>query len=215
MKKSDCVLREILNRIYEEGERFFKQKELAEVCDLSLGTVNPLIQKLRRLGCLRRKPQGFRVIDVERILTYWSATRDLYEDITFSTYVPKRIGEIEADLSEDVIFTGYSGYTKRFGNAPSNYSEIYAYAESGGMKKRFRERPDEDHNLFFLTPADHLKKISNEGVVPLPQLYVDLWQLGRPAGKFTNLLKSKLEKKFFQKFQKSVPERIKNSIASD
>jgi len=195
MKKLDRVLREVLYQVYERGERFFKQKKLAKTCDLSLGTINPLIQKLARLGALERKPQGFRVVDVDRLLTYWSVTRDLRKDITYSTYLPMETSDMEDALPEGVIFTAYSGYARYFGNTPSNYSQVYVYADSKVIKKKFRARPEEKPNLFVLEPDSHLKKLSTENVAPLPQLYVDLWQLGRPAGRFIKELELKLRQK--------------------
>jgi len=195
MKKLDRVPREILHRIYEGGERFFKQKDLAEACDLSLGTINPFIKKLTRLGALERKPQGFRVVDVDRLLTYWAVTRNLPEDISYSTYVPRRVGAIEPDLPGDATFTGYSGYVAHFESAPSDYDEIYVYADSGEMERRFAPRPGEEPNLFVLNSDDHLENLSSGGVVPLPQLYVDLWQLGRPANRFVKELEKKMEER--------------------
>lgn len=195
MKKLDRVPREVLQGIYERGERFFKQKELAESCDLSLGTINPLIQKLRRLGAIERKPQGFRVIDVDRLLTYWSVTRDLPKDVAYSTYVPRRVGGIETDLPKEVILTAYSGYVKYFGEAPSSYRGVYLYGDSRKIERRFRPRPEEEPNLFVLDSDDHLEGLSSGGVVPLPQLYVDLWQLGRPANRFLKELEWKMKRR--------------------
>jgi len=49
-RKIDRVLREVFNRFYVSGERFFNQKGLAQTCALSLGSVNPLIARLEQLG---------------------------------------------------------------------------------------------------------------------------------------------------------------------
>ena len=67
MKKNQRVLREMLYRTYERGERFMSQKTLAHVCGLSLGTVNPLVSKLEQIGAIEKKPMGFRITDARRV----------------------------------------------------------------------------------------------------------------------------------------------------
>lgn len=195
MKKIDRVIREVLYQVLGQGKRFFKQKELAQKCDLSLGTINPLIQKLIRLGALESKPQGFRVVDTKRLLTYWSVTRDLYKDIIYTTYVPKRVKKIEADLPAGTISTGFTGYSKYFEETPTDYDEIYVYADKETMQDRFKPRPDIQSNLIILEPDEHLAKLSIGDVVPLAQLYVDLWQLGRPANRFVDELEKKMNRR--------------------
>lgn len=198
MKKLDRVPREILHQFYEGGERFFQQKKLSETCGISLGTINPLIKRLARMGAIHRRPQGFRVVDVDRLLTYWAVTRDIHKDVTYSTYVPERVKKIESDMPDNAILTAYSGYSNNFERTPGDYDEVYVYADSKIMRRKFRERPSEKPNLITLSPDDHLEKLSRDGVAPLPQLYVDLWQLGQPAKRFVKEIKDKMERGTFK-----------------
>ena len=202
MRKLDRIPREILYRLHERGERFFQQRELAVTCELSVGTVNPFIKELMRLGAIEGKPQGFRVVDTSRLLTYWSVKRDLPKDITYTTYVPGRPREFESEMPSEAILTAYSGYRHKFGRTPTDYREVYVYADPEEMKRRFKPRPADKPNLFVLRFDDHLKRLSSDGVVPIAQLYVDLWQLGRPAGMFVKELEWELKQRFTKGLEK-------------
>lgn len=192
MRKSDRILREVLHRFFEQGERFFNQKGLAETCRLSLGTINPLIAKLEQLGAVERKPLGFRLLDVRRALLYWAIKRDLIEDITYSTFVPMQIRELEASLPHGTVLTAYSGFRAKFDLVPADYKEVFVYADKEEIKKLFKLTSRRKHNLFVLEPDEHLQRLSDEGVATLAQIYVDLWQLGVPASRFVEELDLKL-----------------------
>ena len=97
MRKIDRILREVLHRFYEGGERFFNQKGLAQTCGSPWGTVNPVIARLEQLGAIERRPLGFRLIDPKRALVYWAVTRELAKD-TYTTFVPVKPEELEADM---------------------------------------------------------------------------------------------------------------------
>ena len=193
MRKGDRVFREILYKVYEHGERFMSQKALARACGLSLGMVNLLIAKLENFGAIEKKPLGFRVTGPRKILLYWAGKRDLAKDIIYSTYSPSSATSIEAQMSAGAIFTAYSGYRLRFGEAPVDYDEVYVYADSREVKRMFPKRVTHRKNIFVLSLDPHLKRVSEGGVAPLAQIYVDLWQLGAPANKFSEELDRKLE----------------------
>jgi hypothetical protein len=192
MKKIDRILRELLYQHHEHGARFFNQKGLAVICGLSLGTINPVINHLEQIGAIERKPLGFRLIDPKRLLVYWAATRDLSKDITHSTFSPMKISEIEDELQSIGLLTAYSGYRASVGSIPVDYSEVFVYATPDLVKRAFRPTTRKKRNIFVLAPDDHLKKLSEKGVAPLVQVYVDLWQLGVPASR----LIEELERKF-------------------
>ncbi len=46
--------------------------------------------------------------------------------------------------------------------------------------------------MFVLTPDEHLQRLSEGGIAPLVQIYVDLWQLGAHASRFVEELEKKL-----------------------
>lgn len=192
MRKIDRVYREILHRFYSKGERFFNQKQLSEVCEISLGTINPLINKLEIFGAIERKPQGFRLIDPKRALISWAVTRDLAEDITYTTFVPAPLEELEGKLPRGSVLTAYSGYRVRFGSTPAEYNQVFVYAEAEEMQRAFKPTMRKRRNLIVLQPDVHLKRLSSNGAAPVVQLYVDLWQLGKPASRFVEELENKI-----------------------
>ncbi|MEM4188275.1 MAG: hypothetical protein QXN56_03850 [Candidatus Hadarchaeum sp.] len=192
MRKIDRVYREILNRFYANGERFFNQKQLSQTCRISLGTINPFINKLETFGAIERKPQGFRLIDPSRALISWAVTRDLAKDITYTTFVPTSHIELETKLPRGSILTAYSGFRARIGSVPAEYNQVFVYADEEEMRRAFKPTMRERKNLVVLQPDEHLKRLSSDGVAPLVQIYVDLWQLGKPASRFVEELEKEL-----------------------
>jgi hypothetical protein len=196
MKKINQVLREILHRVYERNELFMSQKALAQACRVSMDTVNRLVAKLNLFRSVNKKPLGFRVIEPEKILTYWATTRNLARDIIYSTYSPNSVSEIEGDMPPGSVFTMFSGYSLRFKETPTHYEEVYVYADPDAVKRKFSESQAGRRNLFVLRQDPHLERTSKDGSAPLAQLYVDLWQLGgSPADRFLLELKKKLRAK--------------------
>lgn len=194
MKKTNLALREILYRVYELNEPFMSQKSLAEACDLSPETVSRLAKKLNHFKAIKKKPQGFRVINPKKILEYWSATRNLHEDIAWSTYTAYSIDELEEEIPSNAIFTAYSGYQRKFGETPVPYETVYVYASEQKVKKRFSEPKAVERDLIILETDPHLKKLSENQIVPRAQLYADLWQIGtNTADRYRLKLREKLE----------------------
>lgn len=191
-RKIDRILRETLNRFYTKGERFFNQKGLSKTCKLSLGTINPVITRLEELGALERKPLGFRLIDPKRALLYWAITRELAKDVTYTTFVPRAAEELEAELPRGSISTAYSGFRARLGHTPADYEQVFVYGDADELRRVFRPTRREKRNLFVLTPDEHLTRLSEGGVAPLVQIYVDLWQLGAAASRFVEELEREL-----------------------
>lgn len=193
MKKGDRVLRQILYAAYERGESFMSQKALARVCELSIGMVNLVIAKLERLGTIEKKPLGFKIMDPKKILIYWASKRDLAKDVVYGTFRPLSVTEIEAQMPPGAIFTGYSGYRLKFGAEPTDYEEVYVYADPREVRRRFSAQEGYKKNLFVLSPDPHLERVSEAGIAPLAQIYVDLWQLGSAANRVVDELDHKLE----------------------
>jgi hypothetical protein len=181
-----------MHSFYSKGDRFFNQKGLAATCGLSLGTINPVINRLEQLGALERKPLGFRLIDPKRALLYWAITRELAKDVTYTTFVPVPAEELESELPRGAILTAYSGFRAKLGSTPADYEQVFVYADADEMQRVFKPTQREKRNLFVLTPDDHLTRLSERSVAPLVQIYVDLWQLGAPASRFVE----ELERKF-------------------
>jgi DNA-binding MarR family transcriptional regulator len=219
MRKTDRVLREVLHRFYERGERFFKQKELAKVCKISLGTINPIVSRLEQFGAIERRPLGFRLTEPRRALLYWAVTRDLEKDIAYATFVPEEIKKLEAGLPSDAILTAYSGFRAKFGTTPTDYHQVFVYADSEAIKRAFKPTFREKRNLFVLTPDEHLRQLSDKNVAPLVQIYVDLWQLGAHASRFVEELEQKFKYAPFHAFDRvaidDIRRRLQNSDRQD
>lgn len=177
MLKKERVYREILFRFLEKEEGFLKQRQIAKKCGVSVGTINHALKPLEKINCIEKKPMGFRIINPKKIAIYWASIRNLKRDIIYETYTDLKIREIEEFMPSDVVYTAYSGYKFKFKTAPADYSEVYVYSKNlEEIKKRFLKKGPRK-NLFVLKPDEHLLKIS-DGIVPLGQMYVDLWNLG-------------------------------------
>ncbi|KXB02480.1 hypothetical protein AKJ44_00405 [candidate division MSBL1 archaeon SCGC-AAA261F17] len=192
MKKHQIALREILYQNYEKRKKFLSQKSISEACSASIGTVNSVVKKLGDLGVIEKKPLGFRIRDVKKVLHYWAATRDLEKDVVYTAYSPDLPKTIEEKIPPEVAFTAYSGFRRRFGVTPTDYSKVYLYGDPNQIARIFRQKKKE-RNIYVLEQDARLKDLTSEGVVPLVQLYADLWQLPPPANRFLEELKQKLK----------------------
>lgn len=207
MKKRELVIREILYRVYEKNEFFMTQKSLAQACKVSLDTANQVVKRLFQFHAIEKKPLAFRVVNPQKILLYWASTRNLAADVVYSTYSPNPIEEIEKDMPDDAIFTAYSGYRRKFSEPSIIYDEVFVYADLDGVKRKFTEKPIPAKNIVVLKKDPDIKRVSNDGVVPLALLYADLWQLGTPlAEKLIIELNQKLKLRLVEMFKTVVTE---------
>lgn len=140
------------------------------------------------MGAIERKPLGFRLIDPKRALLYWAITRELERDITYTTFVPGTVAELEARLPRSAIRTAYSGFRAKLGSTPADYEQVFIYAGADEIQRAFKPTSRESRNLFVLEPDEHLQRLSEKNVAPIVQIYVDLWQLGALASRFVDEL---------------------------
>lgn len=154
--------------------------------------MNPLINRLDGFGAIERKPLGFRLIDPRRALTYWAATRELAKDVTYTTFAHIELREMEKQLPRGSILTAFSAFCTTFGSTPAEYNQVFVYAEADDVQRVFKPTMREKRNLIVLSPDEHLRSLSKDGVAPLAQVYVDLWQLGTPGKRFVEELDRKL-----------------------
>jgi len=173
MKKIEFVYREILSNAIEKKEKQLTQAYLSRTLKISLSTVHLALQPLVRMYAIKVNPRSFRVIDTRKILYYWASIRNLEKDIVFKTRIEEPIKEIEKQIPNSSIFTAYSAYKFIFKDVPADYSEVYVY-DTLDIKKRWKENVN-NPNLFVLQKDYALEHYSN--VVPLAQLFVDLWNL--------------------------------------
>jgi hypothetical protein len=205
MRKNARVLREILYRVYDRGEYFMSQKDVAEACGVSLDTVHRVVSRLSSFRGVEKRPFGFRVVDPRKCLQYWAATRNLPADLLYATYSPDSPAEIERDMPEDTVYTAFSAFTKRFGGSPIGYEEVYVYARVDEVRRRYPESRALRTNLYVLRPDPHLLRLSPGGIPPLAQIYVDLWQIGgSTADRYLLELDRRLEAKPVEAFKRLI-----------
>lgn len=176
MKKIELVWREILTSALEKRQTVFKQKELAKKFNLSTSTVFQALKKPRGIGAIEVGGRGFELVDFEKLLFYWATERNLKNEIIYQTYADLPILEIEGLMPGNVIPTAYTAYRFRFQDAPADYEKVYFYApDIAAVKERFPQRRKREENIFLLKPDVYLK--TYQPAPPLPQLFVDLWNL--------------------------------------
>lgn len=208
MGRKNIVFREILYRTLELNEPYMTQKSIAEKCQVSLDTVNKVVRELSKFRGVEKKPMGFRVINVQKVLTYWACTRSLHKDICFATYVSGDVEKIENGLPPGTVFTAFSGYVRKMGRL-SGYDEIYVYGNSKEIAAKHPEKKSRKPNLIVLEKDHHIDSVSQNGAAPIGQIYVDLWQIGSPeAEKFLLALDENLRSRREQAL-KEVVERIR------
>jgi hypothetical protein len=190
MLKKEWVYREILHQL-ETKTNYFTQKDLAAVCNTSIGNVNKALQPFEYMNAIDKKHLGFRVIIPKKILFYWASIRRLEKDIVYQTFVDMPVKAIEK-MMPPCLFTAYSGYRFRFHFAPADYSEVFCYVTHENINK-IRERFPKNYekpNLIVLEMDWHLRKFKK---IPLAQLFVDLWNINTwYAQEFLNELEGKM-----------------------
>jgi hypothetical protein len=175
MKKKEWVFLAIALAYVERKEKI-TQLELSKILGLSLSTVNDAVKELEDIGALSLRQRNFKVVDFEKFMLYWATQRNIKKEIIYSTFVPMKPYEIEANLPGNVVFTAYSGYKITFDDAPADYSKIYVYAYKEDVSKRFPEKKG-PMNLFVLQMPEVFDKLKIRKTAPLPLLFVDIWGL--------------------------------------
>ncbi|MCL5413221.1 MAG: hypothetical protein M1569_02350 [Candidatus Marsarchaeota archaeon] len=117
-------------------------------------------------------------------MMYWATHRNLQKDIALQVHAEGRINEIESLLPNGIAFTAYTAFKKIYGYTPSDYSEVYVYATASAIKdirNRFCSGKGFS-NLFVLETDQILSERIRSGKmeknsVPIPQAFVDLWNI--------------------------------------
>ncbi len=183
MKKEELVYREIASK-YLDGKNSFTQKGLAEELSVSLGGVNKTVSKLVSINAVSVSKMSFSVVAFDRLMLYWATHRKLGREIAYEGRGDAAVNEIESSMPGGVAFTAYTAYKKLYKNTPADYSEVYVYATGealAAIKGRFREG-SKYPNLFVLR-ADAILEAAikgrrlTSGSVPVPQVFVDLWNI--------------------------------------
>lgn len=173
MKKIELVYREILFNAIEKKNKRLTQAYLANTLKISLSTVNLALKPLVKMNSIKVKKMGFDIIDTRKILYYWASIRNIEKDIVYKTRVEEPIKEIEKQMPDNIVFTGYSGYKFKFKDVPADYSEVYIYGLED-IKNRFKEN-NKNPNLFVLRKDDKIEIYGKTATIA--NLFVDLWNL--------------------------------------
>ena len=187
MKKHERIYREILIGVLNKTERF-TQLGLSKKCYLSISLVNKVLKNLVEIGAVEIFPMQFRVLDPSKIIFYWAAKRNIHKDITQKYYLDMKIIEIEKSLP--FILTAFSAWRFLRKSVPFEYNQIYIYVPES-EKKLFdlwlRDKPVKKghENLFVMFTDDrHLIEVSKKKVVPIPQVFVDIYSLAGFENKY-------------------------------
>ena len=176
MKQKEFVYIYIAEAFLASKRTRFTQKEIADNLEISLSTVNNSLGPLFRMHALRKFPKGFELIDIEKLLVNFGTVRNLGKDLVYSTYVPKPVDRIEAEMPSKTMFTAYSGYRMLTNDAPADYSEVYVYAgndELNGIQKRFPQKKG-NSNLFVLRKEKLMDRLKT---IPFSLVFADLWNV--------------------------------------
>ncbi|MGB9635580.1 MAG: hypothetical protein ACP5KJ_00850 [Candidatus Micrarchaeia archaeon] len=176
IKKREAVYREMLTAALLEKRFTFTQLGLSKKFGFSLSTIHNALRPLVGIGAIGKRTRSFEIIDTRKVLMYWATARKLQRDIIYTTRVEGPVARIEGNMPAGAIFTAYSGYRILYKDAPADYSEVYVYADAKALeeiRERFAEKSG-PQNLFVLEKDPYMPE---KPVAPLPQIYVDLWNL--------------------------------------
>jgi len=196
MKLYEIFYREVAAD-YLSGKNSFTQKELANRLGISIGNVNKALKALEAINAVRITPKSFSIIAIDRLMLYWATHRKLNNDIVYKAFSDMHISEIEASMPNGTAFTAYTAYKKIYKSTPADYSEVYVYAAESALNEIERRFPMKSgaYNIFILK-ADRVlaERIKNSvAVAPLPNVFVDLWNIRTwYAKEFTDALSKKL-----------------------
>lgn len=182
--KTERIYRELLLNSLSGVSRA-KQEELADRCQVSLGLVNKTVKKLNAAQAAEPTRQGVRILSPARLLNLWATERRLPRDLIHAFRLDP-LGEAERKLPRTATLTAFSAWCTIAGRRPAEYSRLYFYIWDreeferwlGFRKAKVRKT---NPNIFVLQVDDpHLFLTSRRGIVPIPQIYVDIYAIGGP-----------------------------------
>ena len=187
MKKSQMIYRCFAEGALEDRKKHFTLRGIARELGLSPNTVSLATKPLVKVGAVTKYNWYFMVTNFEKLLVFWSVTRNIDRDIIYKAYSGLGLAEIEKRMPAEVAYTCYSGYVAMFGNDVSDYDKVYVYATESGLdeiRRRFPEtelRGKPGYSNILVFKADPVMKTMIEehslrkAAAPLTQIYVDLW----------------------------------------
>jgi len=173
MFKKEMIWREMLYQSIEKNNFNFQQQKLAKKFNFSLSTVFNALKIPREIKAIQVSGNGFKLINIEKLLYLWGTQRKLGKDIIYKTFVGEPIEKIEANMPSNIIWSAFSAYKYKFKETPSDYGKVYIYGNNiDEIKKRFPVKKGPE-NLYVLKQDEYLKDYGQCGT--LGQIFVDLW----------------------------------------
>jgi len=176
MKLKEFVYLYILTKNLE-GENKFSQREISELLKISLTNVHAALKPLRKMSAVRIFPQGFELLDREKVLLYWANFRNLYQDIIWKGFSSEETLKIESSMPASATFTAYSAFRILKKSTPADYSEVYVYCNDVKELSRRFQTAKQPSNIFALKKDSRLDLFTKNSAVPLPLIFVDIWNL--------------------------------------
>ena len=176
LKKKEIIYRYMLIEAMEKKQLSFTQLSISRKFGFSLSTVNNALKPLETIGAIEKKTRSFGIIDIKKAITFWATSRNITKDILYKTRSDLFVQKIEGEMPAEAVFTAYSGYRFLYNDTPADYSEVYVYADKKTLeeiKNRFPQKKGPP-NIFVLEKDPFMQA---ENIAPLPQIYVDLWNL--------------------------------------
>jgi hypothetical protein len=182
--KFERIYRELLLRSLRQAT-LVHQEDIASTCNVSLGLVNKIVNKLTIANAVEATRTGVRVLSPARLLNLWAAERNLNKDI-WQAFRLDPTEEAERGLPKDTLLTAFSAWFKTSGRKPAEYDRLYFYVtnkENFNQWLSFRKRKTRTVNpniLALFADDDHLIQTSKKDIVCTPQIYVDVYSINGP-----------------------------------
>lgn len=195
MTKKEVLWRHLIHEAITNKKLKFLQKDLAQEFGFSLSTIHNALKAPREIGAIKVTGRNFLIEDKEKFLYLWATVKRLNKEIIYSTYAEEGIREIENKMPSGIIYGAYSAFVKKFEEAPADYDKVYIYTPIetiAEIKARFPLKKGYK-NLFILGSDPYLEKMSPKGIVPIEQMFVDIWNLTDwYAKEYLKILKKKM-----------------------
>jgi hypothetical protein len=154
----------------------FTQLGLSKKFGFSLSTISNALSPLERIGAIEKHTRSFALVDMKKALIYFASERNLKKDILYTTRKDMPIQKIEGSMPAGVFFTAFSAYRMKYNDAPADYGEVYLYADKETLdeiKERFPQNKGPP-NIIVLEKDGFMKQ---GNFAPIPQVFVDLWNI--------------------------------------
>jgi hypothetical protein len=184
MWKFERIYRELLVNSLNQVS-LIPQEDISLKCRVSLGLVNKTIRKLEDAMAVEATRMGVRVLSPARLLNLWAAERNLNKDVWLSFRIDP-VTQVEKNFPQDALITAFSAWSHLSGRKPAEYDRVHFYVtnkESFNSWLSFRKRiiRKTRPNVFALyVDDDHLIHSAKEGIVCVPQIYVDIYSIDGP-----------------------------------